>query len=207
MSKDSEKKLVDTEAEISIDGVGHSDAGSVGEDSSSPTELSAELAAKDLIIQELIRQNEELKAKGTKVSPESESPSGLDKLADAIISSIEKATLTKAQPGPVVDVDNINRTSMFQERLNIDGRSMTEARAAQGIFRREPKEAISIPKTFQNQFGPTLVVSVNGVRVAIPCDGKTYMINETHALHARERIAKVDKLIEDKDPQVVEINA
>ena len=56
------------------------------------------------------------------------------------------------------------------------------------------------------KFGPSLSITVNGVRVSIPCDGKTYFINETHWEHARERMAKVDALDADEAPNIVEIN-
>ena len=69
-----------------------------------------------------------------------------------------------------------------------------EQQAALQNFRGEAKKPISIPKSFQASVGPNLSITVNGIRVSIPCDGKTYYINETHWEHAKERIAKVDIL-------------
>ena len=66
-------------------------------------------------------------------------------------------------------------------------------------------QRLSIPKSIANAVGSSLAVTVNGVRVCVPCDGKTYMINETHYEHIRERLAKIDILAADTEPQVVEI--
>ena len=82
-----------------------------------------------------------------------------------------------------------------------------EAQSTMMAYRGESKLPVCIPKTFQSQFGQTLDITVNGVRVSIPCDGKTYFINETHAIHAKERLAKVDRLLSDNEPKVTEIDA
>ena len=80
-----------------------------------------------------------------------------------------------------------------------------EAQQTLQMFRNERKKPISISKTMANMVGPSLSVTVNGVRVSIPCDGKTYMINESHWEHARERLAKLDLLSADTEPQIVEV--
>jgi hypothetical protein len=81
-----------------------------------------------------------------------------------------------------------------------------EAQQSLQEFRNEIKKPISIPKSMANFLGPNLNVTVNGIRVSIPCDGKTYYINETHYEHARERMAKVD-LQEAAPDQLETINA
>jgi hypothetical protein len=83
---------------------------------------------------------------------------------------------------------------------------MLEAQQTMALFRNEDKMPISIPKTMSNIIGPNLDVTVNGVRVSIPCDGKTYYINRTHYEHARERLAKLDILASHNEPEVVEIS-
>ena len=48
-------------------------------------------------------------------------------------------------------------------------------------------------------FGKVMTVAVQGITVAIPCDGKTYRINKTHAIEALSRIRKVDAFLTRKD--------
>lgn len=107
----------------------------------------------------------------------------------------------------VPESDNINRTTDFKnQRATIDGQSMAEAQQLLAGFKNEPKRPISIPKAMANSVGAYLPISVNGVQIRIPCDGKTYYINETHWEHARERLAKLDALAANTEPQIVEIS-
>lgn len=197
-NENSEIKKVTAEPEIGSNGVGHSKPGTSGEAKASPEELSLALAASQETIKKMKAELDELKA--SKSAPESDLNTFVKLLADAIVTKNDKPV------GPV-EADNINRTAQFKERTSIDGNSLMEAQQTMLAYRNEPKEMVSIPKTFQAQFGPALVITVNGVRVAIPCDGKSYAINQTHALHARERIAKVDRLLSDTEPKITEIEA
>ena len=107
----------------------------------------------------------------------------------------------------VPEADNINRTTDFRnQRATIDGQSMAEAQQLLAGFKNEPRKPISIPKAMANTVGAYLPITVNGVQVRIPCDGKTYHINETHWEHARERLAKLDILAANTEPQIVEIS-
>ena len=107
----------------------------------------------------------------------------------------------------VPESDNLNRTTDFKnQRATIDGQSMAEAQQLLAGFKNEPRKPISIPKAMANSVGSYLPITVNGVQVRIPCDGKTYHINETHWEHARERLAKLDILAANTEPQIVEIS-
>ena len=133
-----------------------------------------------------------LKAENEKLrQAQANSNDSVNKLAEALLAGIGKAQAPSQQVNQV----DINRAADFKNtRATVDGRSLAEQQAALQMFRNEPKKPISIPKSFQNSIGPNLAITVNGIRVSIPCDGKTYFINETHWEHARERIAKVDIL-------------
>ena len=115
--------------------------------------------------------------------------------------------VAKPESVPVPNTDNINRTTDFKNtRATVDGRSLMEAQQTLVMFRNEKQFPISVPKAMANVVGTSLSVTVNGVRVCVPCDGRTYMINETHYEHIRERLAKIDILAANTEPQVVEIN-
>lgn len=107
----------------------------------------------------------------------------------------------------VPESDNLNRTTDFKnQRATVDGQNMVEAQQTLSQFRSEERRPISIPKSMANQVGAILSISVNGVQVRIPCDGKTYYINQTHWEHARERLAKLDIHSANVEPQVLEIS-
>lgn len=126
----------------------------------------------------------------------------ITKLADILTQAVNKPTIQA-----VPESDNLNRSTDFRnQRATIDGQGMADAQAQMSSFRNEERKPISIPKTMSNVVGPALPITVNGVRVSIPCDGKTYYINKSHWEHARERLAKLDILGANTEPQIVEIS-
>ena len=189
-----------TVAENGSVGVGHSDSvakSGTGVKASS-TELAKALAESRQIINTL-----QLEIATLKNNNSNNSGADINKLAEAIAGAIKSV----GPQGPQ-ETDNINRTTDFtNSRMAVDGRSLMEAQQTLQHFRREKTKPLSIPKFFQNQVGPNLTVTVNGVRVSIPCDGKTYMINETHWEHAKERIAKLDAInTSSVEAGIVEVN-
>jgi hypothetical protein len=163
----------------------------------------ASYAELELALVESQRTNQMLMAKLNQMeAQQNSSSSSIDKLAEVITKAITQKPVEAYGP---TESDNINRTNNFNTRATIDGRNLMEAQQTLAIFRGETKKPISIPKTMASKFGPSLSITVNGVRVSVPCDGKTYFINETHWEHARERMAKVDALDEGADQNIVEI--
>lgn len=166
-----------------------------GKQPASSAELSAtiELLLKEN--QKLLADNQALKAQ---VKPDA--PAGADDAIGSLAKLLAEAIKApgKHAAGPSEE-DNVNRASAYNTKNQIDGQSLMEAQAALMQFREEPKEPISVPKLLAAYVGPQLAVSVNGVRVSIPADGKTYYINATHALAAKERMAKINRL-QAKDP-------
>ena len=200
MSNNSENKKVIAESEIGNDGVGHSKMlgeSGAGVNNLSPDELKLALAISENQKAQMQAELDELK----KSKASNSDSDAIHQLAELLSNAIIQKPV-----GPTEE-DNINRTSGFKERVHIDGASLMEAQSTMLAYRGEVKIPVSVPKTFQSQFGPSLDITVNGVRVSIPCDGKTYFINETHAIHAKERIAKVDRLLSDNEPKITEIDA
>jgi hypothetical protein len=147
------------------------------------------------------RRNAQLEAQLANPNTGSDS---IKMLADLLSQAIQ-------QPKPTVSAvpesDNLNRSTDFKnQRATVDGQNMLEAQQTLAQFRNEERLPISVSKTIANQVGAYLTVSVNGVQIRIPCDGKTYYINKTHWEHARERLAKLDILNANIEPQVLEIS-
>lgn len=201
------KTQIATETEIGGDGIGRSEAGKRGGVKASPSDLTAALVASQETIDVLNKANSDkdleiasLKAQLANQSQNSESD--ISKLAHLIAGIVQNNNNNK--PTQNSDIDNINRVTDFKNtRATVDGTSMQEAQQLVQEFRTEKKLPISIPKSFANTIGPSLDITVNGVRVSIPCDGRTHFINETHYEHARERIAKIDLLNGQNDQEVI----
>lgn len=62
-------------------------------------------------------------------------------------------------------------------------------------YREEQKYAVSISPFYAPYLGKVVRQIVNGIVVDIPADGKTYMVNKTHASHILTKIRRVDAMI------------
>lgn len=181
-----------TEPEISGAGIDYSNADLQRGSGTpaSPAELALALEASQKRIAALERE----------VQQRNSGDSQISELVQALTAYLPKQPTPQAAPNP----ENVNRTTDFQnQKATVDGRSLMEAQQTLMEFRSEEKRPISISKSIANFVGANLVVTINGVRVSIPCDGKTYYINKSHWEHARERLAKLDLLNSNTEPQIV----
>ena len=171
-------------------------------DSKQPLEGGSRMATAEelaLALEASERRNAQLEAQLT--ANQSTGSDFIQAMAQAISQAV------KPTVSAVPESDNLNRSSDFKnQRATVDGQNMVEAQQTLAQFRSEERKPISIPKTMANQVGAVLSISVNGVQVRIPCDGKTYYINKTHWEHARERLAKLDIHSANVEPQVLEIS-
>lgn len=178
------------------------DSGMLGS-SSAPSEGGGRKASLEELTDALAvmhQQNLELQAQIAAMQTQQSDP--ISRLADLLTPLVQKQSVQA-----VPETDNLNRTTDFRnQRATMDGQAMLESQQILAGFKNEEKLPISIPKTINQSVGSSLAITVNGVRVSIPCDGKTYYINRTHWEHARERLAKLDIQNSKNEPQIVEIS-
>ena len=178
------------------------DSGMLGS-SSAPSEGGGRKASLEELTNALAamhQQNLEIKAQIATMQTQQSDP--ISRLADLLTPLVQKQSVQA-----VPETDNLNRTTDFRnQRATMDGQAMMESQQILAGFKNEEKLPISIPKTINQSVGSSLAITVNGVRVSIPCDGKTYYINRTHWEHARERLAKLDIQNSKNEPQIVEIS-
>ena len=169
--------LATTEPENSSGGVkGHSKIGASEQGASTS----------DVLISQLIEENRRL-SESLAQAAKTNSSSDINKLVEAMTSLLESRER--------VDTNNpINSTENFNEKNNVDGRGLMAAQESLMKFRKENLRPINVPQSMKPYVGPHLTVTVNGVRIAVPCDGKTYFINEIHWEHIMERMAKINAL-------------
>lgn len=69
-------------------------------------------------------------------------------------------------------------------------------RALLKVYKDEKKYPVNVSPLYKPYFGNAMTVSVNGITVVVPCDGKTYNLSETFANEVLERVAKVNAILE-----------
>lgn len=66
------------------------------------------------------------------------------------------------------------------------------------VFKGQKKVPVSIPPLYKPYFGRVMTVFLNGVSIAIPCDGKTYEVPASFAEEIQIRIDNQNELIQKK---------
>lgn len=100
---------------------------------------------------------------------------------------IEQVESTETDKAPVVDLEHKSQASIVkkeQERKNLAT-----------FYLKEKKEPVTISPFYAPYLGRVVSVLVNGIRVDIPADGRTYQINATHAGEIIAKIRRIDNMI------------
>lgn len=108
--------------------------------------------------------------------------STVESLAEEIVANDEEISLKEVS------------TAVAQKRAAVD---LTELQLRQTQFldkvRNEPKIPVSVAPQYAAEFSNNMRVTINGISVFIPIDGKIYMVPETFAAEIQRRVAKVNQ--------------
>lgn len=63
-------------------------------------------------------------------------------------------------------------------------------------YKNEELVSVRIPPLYKPFFGESMSISINGILVIIPCDGKAYKVGKTYACEAKARMQKQDMIAE-----------
>lgn len=99
-----------------------------------------------------------------------------------------------ARPRNNIAAPEITQESVIEDVSNVQSVEM-KRRALLDTYKNEEKMAVNISPMYAKYFGNTMTVSINGITIAIPCNGKTYKVPRTHAIEALSRVRKVDASI------------
>lgn len=64
------------------------------------------------------------------------------------------------------------------------------------VYKNEDTIPVAISPLYKPYFGASMTVSINGISIIIPCDGKAYHVPETHATEALGRIEKINLMLD-----------
>lgn len=67
------------------------------------------------------------------------------------------------------------------------------------IYRDEEKVSVHISPMYRPYFGNVMIMTVNGITIAVPVDGTVHNVPKTFAEHIAARIAKTDAIIKKTD--------
>lgn len=93
----------------------------------------------------------------------------------------------------------ISEAGIHKESDMAVAKSERERKALAKAFKAQKKKVVQISPLYRPYFGRVMTVTLNGISVAVPCDGKSYEIPESFAEEVRVRIYKQDRLIQKKN--------
>jgi hypothetical protein len=118
----------------------------------------------------------------TNVDVENKTP----EINEEVITTVVEAPSAPVAPSLPAPEANANRRVQVKE---------TQRRALVKIYLSEKKIPVTISPLYAPYLGKIVPVLVNGIRVDIPADGRTYQINSTHASEIIAKIRRIDNLL------------
>lgn len=117
---------------------------------------------------------------------------------DAALDEYLETAQIPVAPAPVPEVVAVSPITAqplaTDQQLAVDYRSKDMQRQRLALFYREEEQvAVTIAPAYRAQLGSTAMISVNGISVHIPCNGRPYKINATHAAEVFETLSRIDK--------------
>ena len=76
-----------------------------------------------------------------------------------------------------------------QQMLNLDKAQKNLV----NVYKNEPSVAVRIAPSYAKYFGRVMRVSINGISIAIKCDGSTVNLPESFAAEVMRRMTEMDK--------------
>ena len=106
---------------------------------------------------------------------------------------IQADVMEQAVPAPApVDDDSLDFT-VHARRSNQTLLQKDHARKALAeVYRREPKKSVMVAPMYAAYFGKVMHVMINGISIAVPCDGRPYDIPKTFAGEVFRRINAIN---------------
>lgn len=106
---------------------------------------------------------------------------------------------TRSLPGeaPVVDYSEKVTTNDFESathRANSDVTVRDMRRKGLGAqYAAEKRYTVMIAPMYEAYFGKRMHVSINGISVSVPCDGRPYMVPESFACEVQARLRAINE--------------
>lgn len=66
-------------------------------------------------------------------------------------------------------------------------------------YRNQEKVSVQISPMYRPYFGNNMAVSINGIAIYVPCDGKVYKVPRIFAVEIMARIRKIDEMLTRKE--------
>ena len=106
-------------------------------------------------------------------------------MADDIFTKPNKTIKeSRIDPEPIA-----KQKSIEQETLELDRRQKNLV----NVYKNEPQIAVTVAPSYAKYFGRIMRVALNGVSVAVPCNGSSVKVPESFAAEIHSRMQKINE--------------
>lgn len=106
-------------------------------------------------------------------------------MADDIFTKPNKTIKeSRIDPEPIA-----KQKSIEQETLELDRRQKNLV----NVYKNEPQIAVTVAPSYAKYFGRIMRVALNGVSVAVPCNGSSVKVPESFAAEIHARMQKINE--------------
>lgn len=109
---------------------------------------------------------------------------------DKAVAAVEEPFELEEIPLTSTEMQRVHRTSHKFMSADKKRQSLVQS------YRKEKKVPVSIQPMYAAYFGSVANISVNGISVFVPCDGRSYSINATHAAELHETLGRINATIQ-----------
>ena len=108
----------------------------------------------------------------------------LDTMEEEFAKSTTKNLIKEAKVSPKKTEQSIERGT-----IELDRRQKNLI----NVYKDEPKVPVRIAPSYAKYFGRVMLVSINGISIAVRCDGSTIDLPESYAAEVLRRMTEMDK--------------
>jgi hypothetical protein len=104
----------------------------------------------------------------------------------------EQVTPVTANDAPVVDASDMDLSVIAHKKNHTLLQKDHARKALAEQYKREPKKSVMVAPMYAPYFGKVMHIMINGISIAVPCDGRPYDIPETFAGEVFRRINAIN---------------
>lgn len=100
---------------------------------------------------------------------------------------------TNKRPKNLLKEEKIN-PERIERSLDLESRKLDIAQKnLVNVYKNEPKVPVRVAPAYAKYFGRVMRVSINGISIAVRCDGNTVELPESFAAEVMRRMSEMDK--------------
>jgi hypothetical protein len=114
-------------------------------------------------------------------------------MTEDTINNVDEFSVNPKKPQKIIKEEKIN-PERLERTVDLNSRKLDIAQKNLiNVYKNEPKVPVRVAPAYAKYFGRVMRVAINGIIIAVRCDGETVELPESFATEVMKRMAEVDK--------------